>query len=504
MDPSNQNLFLALDAAGRSEAPLLTTPDGTRFTYGDMRQATARYANLLLSLGLRPGDRLTAQVPKTPAAVWLYLASLRAGLVFHPLNEAYQKEELEYLVTDARPSLVVCHPQSAPVFAAIESVRFCRVLTLDEHGQGSLADAAASQPAEFTTVVRSGSDLAALLYTSGTTGRPKGAMLTHANLASNARVLVDAWGFTADDCLLHALPIFHAHGLFVGLGCAIMSGASMMLLPQFDATAALRWLPECTVMMGVPTYYTRLLATGRLNREICRRMRLFISGSAPLPPEVFRAFRAQTDHDILERYGMTETGMNCSNPLRGERRAGSVGQPLPGVVLRIAGPGDRPLPVGGTGEIQIKGPNVFPGYWGSPHRNAESFTSDGFFRTGDLGWLSDDGYLTIVGRNRDLIITGGLNVYPREVENVIDSLPGVAESAVVGVPHPDFGEAVVAVVVPTTSATEADIRQALRGRLANFKLPKRVLTVRELPRNAMGKVDKATLRRSLAGIFTSA
>jgi malonyl-CoA/methylmalonyl-CoA synthetase len=328
-------------------------------------------------------------------------------------------------------------------------------------------------------------------------------MLTHGNLASNAHALIDAWGFSAADRLLHALPIFHAHGLFVGLGCTLGSGARMVLLPQFTADTVIDWLPRGTVLMGVPTHYSRLLASGRLNHTLCSQVRLFISGSAPLPAEVFEAFVGHTGHEILERYGMTETGMITSNPLWEERRAGSVGRPLAGVTVRIAGRNDESLPAGQTGEVQVQGANVFPGYWRLPDDQAQAFTADGFFRTGDLGWLSADGYLTIAGRSKDLIITGGLNVYPREVENVIDSLPGVAESAVFGVAHSDFGEAVIAVVVtkPTESPTEADILGSLRDRLAGFKVPKRVFVVEQLPRNAMGKVQKAVLRQHFAGTF---
>jgi malonyl-CoA/methylmalonyl-CoA synthetase len=498
---SSENLFEAFFHHGNDggERLLMLTPAGERFSYRQAMQESARVARLFSNLGLRPGDRVTVQVPKSPQAVWLYLACLRAGLVFHPLNDAYRKDEIAYLLSDAGPRLAVCHPRDAAMFESL-APRGCAVLTLDEHGTGSMADDTRGLDTGADIVTRSASDLAVLLYTSGTTGKPKGAMITHGNLAANARALVETWGFTTADRLLHALPVYHAHGLFVGLGCTLLSGASLVLLPQFDVDAVLRALPGCTVMMGVPTYYTRLLASDSFDSKLCATVRVFISGSAPLTPEAFHAFRKRTGHAILERYGMTETGMNTSNPLHGERRAGSVGRPLPCVTVRIGDPADRPLRTGETGEIQLRGPNVFPGYWQLPDKTAESFTADGWFRTGDLGWLSADGYLTIAGRSKDLIITGGLNVYPREVENVIDSLPDVAESAVIGMPHPDFGEAVVAVIVPAPGAMPDvnQIREALRERLASFKRPKRVIVVDELPRNAMGKVDKAALRRRLA------
>jgi malonyl-CoA/methylmalonyl-CoA synthetase len=379
------------------------------------------------------------------------------------------------------------------------------VLTLDAQGHGTLTNAAGEVASDCGTRAMRDSDLAILLYTSGTTGKPKGAMITHGNLAANAAALVAAWGFTAEDRLLHALPLYHAHGLFVGLGCTLMSGASMMFLPRFEAHEVLARLPACTVMMGVPTYYARLLREADLDHNACRNMRLFISGSAPLSPEVFSEFARRTGHEILERYGMTETGMNTSNPLRGARRPGSVGRALAGVTVRVVAPDGSPLPAGEIGEIQLAGPNVFPGYWKLPDRTAESFTADGYFRTGDQGSLGEDGYLTISGRSKDLIISGGLNVYPREIEILLDSLPGVAESAVIGAPHPDFGEAVVALVIarPGASPTEAGVIAAVKGRLAGFKVPKRVFIVGELPRNAMGKVEKTALRARCADTFTA-
>jgi malonyl-CoA/methylmalonyl-CoA synthetase len=491
------------------DTTVLAAPDGTGWRYADLEAVSARFAGALVAAGLQPGDRVTVQAPKSPAYLGLYLGCLRAGLVFHPLNDGYRPEELRFLLDDAEPALAVCDPAAAGQFGALLSARGTPVLTLDARGEGTVADAARAQVQvqDFATRPRVAGDGAVLLYTSGTTGRPKGALVTHGNLVANATALVSAWGFTPADRLLHALPVYHAHGLFVGIGCTLLAGASMLFLPRFDAAEVVRHLPSCTVMMGVPTFYVRLLAEAGLTREATECVRLFISGSAPLTPATFAAFRERTGHAILERYGMTETGMNTSNPLHGERRPGSVGRPLPGVIVRIAD--DTAGGEAGVGEIELRGPNVFPGYWRAPEATREAFTADGFFRTGDLGRVSDDGYLDIVGRSKDLVISGGLNVYPREVELELDALGGVAESAVIGAPHPDLGEAVVALVVlePGSPADEARLVDALvdalRGRLAGFKLPKRVLAVAELPRNSMGKVDKARLRREHAGIFSA-
>lgn len=500
----DQNLFSIFAGARPADdnATLLVTAGGDTATYADMEAHSARMARLLTQAGLRPGDRVSVQARKSPAALWLYLACLRGGFVFHPLNDDYQREELAFLLRDAEPALAVCDPERAALFASL-LLPGCRLLTLAADGSGSLPERARGMAPEFATVNRQPDDLAVLLYTSGTTGRPKGAMITHGNLAANATALVAAWGFSSADRLLHALPIYHAHGLFVGVGCTLLSGASMLFLPRFDATEVLRHLAGCTVMMGVPTHYARLLRQPELDHAACRGMRLFISGSAPLPPELFAAFRERTGHAILERYGMTETGMNTSNPLQGDRRAGSVGRPLPGVTVRVVGPDGSPVPPGTVGDIELRGPNVFSGYWRQPQKTAEAFTTDGFFRSGDLGSLGADGYLTLVGRSKDLVISGGLNVYPREVEILIEELPGVAESAVIGVPHPDFGEAVVAVVVleAGATATEAGIIAALRERLAGYKVPKRVFVLAELPRNAMGKIEKSVLRARFARTF---
>ncbi|MCK6370314.1 MAG: AMP-binding protein [Gammaproteobacteria bacterium] len=481
---------------------LLTTPTGEAFSYADMETESARIAGLLARLGLGPGDRVTVQVAKSPAAVWLYLACRRGGYVFHPLNDAYRGEEIAFLLADAKPALAVCDPQRKALFRELLP-HGCRLLTLDAHGHGSLADAAGKSSPQPEVARRAADEPAILLYTSGTTGRPKGAIISHGNLASNVAALIETWEFTASDRLLHALPLYHAHGLFVGLGCTLASGASMLFLPKFDPAAVVAALPDCTVMMGVPTYYARLLREPGLDREACRNMRLFISGSAPLSPEVFAAFRKRTGHAILERYGMTETGMLTSNPLRGERRPGSVGLPLPGVALRVVGPDGSVRRPGEIGAVEVSGANVFSGYWQQAGKTAEAFTPDGYFRTGDQGYISADGYLTLSGRSTDLIITGGLNVYPREVELLLDGLQGVAESAVVGVPHPDFGEAVVAAVVaePGTAPAEAGIIAAMKERLAGFKVPKRVFMVNDLPRNSMGKVEKTVLRARYRDTF---
>ena len=500
------NLYASFESgfpADRSRL-LLRTPGGHRFSYRDAECESARLARFLCEQGLAPGDRVTIQAPKTPAIVWLYLACLRAGFVYHPLNDAYQSTELAYFVGDARPKAVICTPERRAEFESLTAGLDCAVLTLDDTGHGSLTEGAAGCPAEFDVVDVPDDATAVLLYSSGTTGRPKGAMLTHANLAANTATLVDSWGFTDADRLLHALPVYHAHGLFVGLGCVLRSGASMRFLPKFDVPQVLSALPDSTIMMGIPTFYTRLLAEPAFDRDTCSGMRLFVSGSAPLLADTHAAFLARTGHAILERYGMTETSMLSSNPLDGERRPGSVGLPLSGVEIRIVDEHDRPLPAGASGAIQVRGPNVFKGYWGMPDKTALEFTDDGYFRTGDLGRFSEDGYLTILGRDKDMIISGGLNVYPKEIESVIDELDGVLESAVVGVPHADFGEGVIAVVVPTGSRelAESDIIPPLRDRLAGFKVPKRAFIVDQLPRNTMGKVQKNELRERYAGALS--
>jgi malonyl-CoA/methylmalonyl-CoA synthetase len=486
----------------------LETGDGSRVTYGDMLERSARMANVLVARGVKPGDRVAVQVEKSVENLMLYLGTLRAGAVYLPLNTAYTLAELDYFIGDAEPSLVVCDPAKREGMAEIaRKYGVGAVETLDARGAGSLADAAATAAGTFDTVARTPDDLAAILYTSGTTGRSKGAMLTHRNLSSNAETLVTFWRFTGQDVLLHALPIYHTHGLFVATNTLLLAGGSMLFLPKFDAEQVMRLLPKATAMMGVPTFYTRLLQHPQLTRENCAHMRLFISGSAPLLAETHREFREKTGHAILERYGMTETSMNTSNPYDAERIAGTVGFPLPGVELRVAdAETGKVLPQGEIGIIEVKGPNVFKGYWRMPEKTASEFRPDGFFITGDVGKVDDRGYVHIVGRAKDLIITGGFNVYPKEVETEIDAIPGVVESAVIGVQHPDFGEGVTAVVVPAKGATltEQQVLSALDGRLAKFKLPKRVLFLDDLPRNTMGKVQKNVLRETYKDLYKPA
>ena len=465
---------------------LLCTEKNDSYTYADVDRASAQMAISLRDAGAKPGDRISAQVQKSPAALFLYLACLRAGFVYHPLNPAFQAEELTFFLRDAEPKVIVCDTASELKILSIAEKTTVRTLSsLDRDSSGS---------EYFESVKRSANDLAALLYSSGTTGVPKGIMLTHGNLLSNAEALSDAWEFSEDDSLLHALPLYHVHGLFVAINCVLLSGASMRWLPGFDAARVIEFLPECTVMMGVPTYYTRMLQQENFSADACAQTRVFISGSAPLLEETFRDFETRSGHRILERYGMTETGMNTSNPLHGIRKPGTVGLPLPGVELRIADD---------IGELQVRGPNVFEGYWNLPDKAAEEFTDDGFFRTGDLGRIDDDGYVSIVGRAKDLVISGGINVYPREVELFLDQLPGVTESAVIGVPHADFGEAVIAIVVAEDAvATESELIEASRRGLANYKVPKQIVFVEELPRNAMGKIEKGRLRESYREIFS--
>ena len=462
-------------------------------TYAALWAETGRMAHALASLGLAKGDRLLLQVEKCPEVLTLYLACLRTGVVFLPVNPAYTLAETQHFVTDAEPALALAEGDRVAEMAALG----VRCLTL-----ATFLDLAAGQRADADDPVARPDDLAAILYTSGTTGRSKGVMLTRANLASNAAALVDLWQFTEQDVLLHVLPVFHTHGLFVATNCALLAGASLIFLGAFSPDAVVSALPRATVMMGVPTFYTRLLADPRLNPDLCRGLRLFISGSAPLSPATHAAWLARSGHAILERYGMTETNMLTSNPYSGARKAGTVGLPLPGVDVRVAGPDGTPLPAGEAGAIEVRGPNVFPGYWRLPEQTARDFR-DGWFITGDLGAFDAEGYLSILGRSKDLVITGGLNVYPAEVEAALDALPGVATSAVIGLPHPDFGEAVVACVIATPGAMldEAAIRAALRDRLAAFKIPKAVLILPDFPRNAMGKVHTAELRKSHAGLF---
>ncbi len=504
MNPLHDALFAPL--AGR-DRPLLILPDGAEVSGAAFLGMLARAADALEALGVAPGDRVAVQLAKSVAGLALWGAAVARGAVFLPLNTAYTPDEVGYFAGNAEPRLLLCEPARAAALAPVAAAAGARLETLDAAGGGSFGALAAAQPGSGRVVPRGPQDLAALLYTSGTTGRAKGAMLTQDNLLSNARVLADLWRFGPDDVLLHALPVFHTHGLFVATHVALLSGGAMLWLPGFDAAEVLRLMPRATAMMGVPTFYTRLLAEPGLTRAATAHMRLFVSGSAPLLEATHAAFLDRTGHAILERYGMTETNMIASNPYAGQRRAGTVGLPLPGVELRLTDPATgAAVPPGATGMIEVRGPNVFAGYWRMPDRTAEDMRADGFFVTGDLGRIDADGYLAIVGRAKDLVISGGLNVYPREVELALDALPGVAESAVVGVPHPDFGEAVLAFVVPAPGAAPdpAALLAALRGRLAAFKLPKAVLVVPDLPRNAMGKVQKAVLRAAEAARFTAA
>jgi malonyl-CoA/methylmalonyl-CoA synthetase len=480
-----------------AEQPCILIPGGPVIHYDELDAMAARIAHALCAAGCLPGDRVAAQTEKCWQSLALYLACLRAGLVYLPLNTEYQKDELDYFFKDAEPKVIVCRPRDED---AIKSLYHeATVLTLEDE-TGTLLDRAAEQSDAFETMVSKPDDLAAIIYTSGTTGRSKGAMLSHRNLASNALTLVEQWGFTRGDVLLHALPVYHVHGLFVACHCVLLSAARMLWLPRFDARQVIDLLPHASVMMGVPTFYARLLADASFDKDACRGMRLFISGSAPLLPDTFDAFRERTGHEILERYGMTETGMNTANPLGGERIAGTVGLPLPGVSVRVSDGDGMPCAPGVVGGIEVKGPNVFSGYWRMPEKTREDFTADGYFKTGDLGELLTNGYLKIVGRAKDLIITGGLNVYPAEIEDRLNALPGVAESAVVGVADPDFGEAVTAVIVglPGHGLTESDVIAALKSEIAGFKVPKRVHFVADLPRNAMGKVQKNVLRETFS------
>ncbi len=487
-----------------SDRTFLHLGDGTQITYDAFLRMAARYANLIVALGAQPGDRLAAQVDKSPQALAVYAACVQAGVVFLPLNTAYTASELSYFVTNSGARILLCDGRKAEALAPVAEEAGARLETLNGDGTGSFPEQAEGQPESFDTVARDADDLAAFLYTSGTTGRSKGAMLTQSNLLSNAQRLTDYWRFAADDVLLHALPIFHTHGLFVASNITLLAGGQMIFLPKFDLDEMIRLMPQATSMMGVPTFYTRLLSDKRFTRELASHMRLFISGSAPLLAETHVQFENRTGHRILERYGMTETNMNTSNPYDGERRAGTVGFPLPGVEVRItdAKTGEV-LQQGEIGDVEVRGPNVFKGYWQMPEKTAEELRENGFFITGDLGQFDEDGYLQIVGRNKDLIISGGYNIYPKEIEMLLDEQEGIEESAVIGVPHPDFGETVVGILVPKADATpdiEA-IEQQVKATLARFKHPQRLIVLPELPRNTMGKVQKKALREQFNDLF---
>jgi malonyl-CoA/methylmalonyl-CoA synthetase len=484
----------------------LRTDAGRVLRYSDALEQSARMAHALVALGVRAGDRVAVQVDKSAEAVLLYLASLRVGAVYLPLNTGYTAAEVEYFLTDGAPALFVCTPERLSSLQALsQRAGVPALVTLGSDADGSLMHRARQCSTEFEDVARAPGDLAAILYTSGTTGRSKGAMLTHENLLSNARTLALLWQFTSQDVLLHALPLFHIHGLFVAINVTLAAGSSLLLLPRFDVDLVLRQLPQASVMMGVPTFYVRLLKDSRLDRRLTAHCRVFICGSAPLLIETHRQWFERTGHTLLERYGMSETGMNTSNPYAGERLPGSVGLPLPGVSLRIADlAGGAALAADQIGMIEVKGPNVFAGYWRQPEQTRADFSDDGYFITGDLGKLDTRGYVYIVGRSKDLVISGGYNIYPKEIEAEIDALPGVSESAVFGVPHPDFGEGVTAVIVLAAGSqapSEAETLLALRRRLAPYKLPKRVLFADDLPRNSMGKVQKKLLRERYTDLY---
>jgi malonyl-CoA/methylmalonyl-CoA synthetase len=507
----NANLYCLFESRIERDGakPAFVVPGGASTSYAELGRLVSRMANALAAAGVKAGDRVTVQVEKSLPNAVLYLACLKAGAVFNPLNSGYTAAELDYFLGDAEPALLVCQQSSLPLLEPIAKARkVASTLLLEPDGSGSLSDAAARQSDRHSTVVCAADDLASLIYTSGTTGRSKGAMITHGNLVSNTEALCQTWRITGNDTLLHALPIFHVHGLFVALNTMLAQGAKILWLPRFDHGQVMRLLPEANVMMGVPTFYTRLLSAPAFGRETCRNVRLFVSGSAPLLAETHTEFKERTGHAILERYGMTETGMITSNPYAADGRlAGTVGYPLPGIAVRLADTDGKAVGGGEIGVIEIKGPNVFKGYWRNPEKTRSEFRDGGWFISGDLGTIAADGRVSIVGRAKDLIITGGLNVYPKEIEDEINAFPGVAEAAVVGIPHPDFGEGVIAVLAKAAGtdseriATESEIIRQLEGRLAKFKCPKRVLIVDELPRNAMGKVQKAELRARYGKLF---
>ena len=502
----NESLFAALRAAFPADLneKAIETDTGLYYSWRDIERASAMLANLLMSLKLPEGSRIAVQVEKSVEAMLLYLATLRAGYVFLPLNTAYQSAEIEYFINNAEPAVVVC---SSKNFGWVSKIAFKagtqNVFTLNDDRTGSLLQRAVHCSDQHAVASKSADDLAAILYTSGTTGRSKGAMLSHSNMLSNALVLKDYWGWKPGDVLIHALPIFHVHGLFVALHGALINGSKMIWCARFDPKFVVSKMPEATVFMGVPTLYVRLLNEPGLDKNAVRNMRLFVAGSAPLLIETFNEWQIRTGHTILERYGMSETAMLTSNPYQGERRGGTVGFALPGVSLRVQGDDGMLLGTDEIGSIQVKGPNVFKGYWRMPEKTKEEFTADGFFKTGDVGKIDKRGYITIVGRSKDLIISGGYNVYPAEIEGYINELPGVLESALVGVPHPDFGEVGVAVVIAKvgTKLQGDTIIASLKSRLANFKIPKQCFVVPELPRNTMGKVQKNLLREQHKGLF---
>ena len=482
------------------EGQFLYDDKGLNITYRELDSETAKLANGLKELGLSEGDRVTVQVDKCIEMVYLYLACVRSNIIFHPLNPAYKEKELSYFLDDAKPSLFISNEETISSISDLSLEHSIdHLFVLNNDGSGNFSDISTSED-NYITVACSDDDIAALLYSSGTTGKPKGIMLSHGNISSNAESLVKAWGFQESDCLLHALPIYHVHGLFVALGCALMTGSKLKWLESFEVDSILKSLPECTVMMGVPTYYTRMLKRDLLDSKLTEGIRLFISGSAPLLEETFNEFNQRTNHQILERYGMTETNMNTSNPLKGDRKPGTVGLPLEDVQVRVVDEENNVLSQGEIGNLQIKGPNVFKGYWEMPEKTKEDFSKDGFFNTGDKGLIDEGGYVSIIGRSKDMIISGGLNVYPKEIESLIDKIDGVLESAVIGLNDEDLGEKVVAVIVSEENKTleEKEVISKIKDQLAGFKAPKEVKFIDQLPRNAMGKVQKNILRETFS------
>jgi malonyl-CoA/methylmalonyl-CoA synthetase len=506
MNHKNTNIYSIFQARfpKNSDAIFIETADGAHYSYAYLEQETARIANFLTQQGTQKGDRVAVQVEKSPHVLFLYLACLRAGFVYLPLNTAYTKSELSYFLENAEPSVVVCATEANELFSGFKNETLKHVFTLDTNEQGSLIEQSQAVTAEFETVACDTGDLAVILYTSGTTGRPKGAMITHGNLAANGLALQKAWKWQQSDVMLHALPIFHIHGLFVACHNVLLGGSKMLFLEKFDCKTIIQLLPKATVFMGVPTFYTRLLDDENFNRDVCQNMRLFISGSAPLLEQTFDDFKQRSGHTILERYGMTETGMNTSNPVDGERIAGTVGLPLPSVEARIVDENNQTVKKNGVGILQVKGDNVFKGYWRMPEKTAEEFTEDQFFITGDMATYNEQGYISIVGRNKDMVITGGYNVYPKEVELLLDESEGVKESAVIGLAHKDFGEAVTAIVVAEdiNNPPDADeLKKQLKEQLASYKTPKKIIFIKQLPRNTMGKVQKNILRETYKNLY---
>ncbi|MCK4865314.1 MAG: malonyl-CoA synthase [Gammaproteobacteria bacterium] len=487
-----------------TSATFIETADGAEYSYAYLEQETSRIARFLTSQGIKKGDRIAVQVEKSPHVLFLYLACLRAGFVYLPLNTAYTKSELSYFLENAEPVLVVCKTETEELFSDFKNKTLKHVFTLDLNEHGSLIEQSRSTAAEFETAACNTDDIAVILYTSGTTGRPKGAMITHGNLAANSLALQKAWGWQQSDVLLHALPIFHIHGLFVACHNVLLGGSKMLFLEKFDSKTVTQLLPKATVFMGVPTFYTRLLDEPSFDRTCSQNMRLFISGSAPLLEQTFEDFQQRSSHTILERYGMTETGMNTSNPLKGDRIAGTVGLPLPGVEARIVDENNQAVKNNSVGVLQVKGDNVFKGYWRMPEKTAEEFTDDHFFITGDMAQYNEQGYISIVGRNKDMVITGGYNVYPKEVELLLDETEGVKESAVIGLSHKDFGEAVTAIVVPEDINNPPNVdglKKSLKEQLASYKTPKKIIFIEKLPRNTMGKVQKNILRETYSDLY---